>query len=181
MLQEGNRIVTVREGNKTTKMPANQAPARNMWLSAIKGDRRAQRMGFDFINAIEREACVLQMELYVKAVEYKSRLQQEFALSDAADVPRSEPVPHPDDIDVDARTGAVRFMGPVNREEMIKLREAIRERDVVQQLINDVVGRPGRMKHRKSIRLKAQIGFDAINDHLPKRYRTALENRLELG
>jgi hypothetical protein len=72
-------------------------------------------------------------------------------------------------------------MGPVNAEEMTELRELIRRRDFAQKVINDIIGRPRSTKHLKSARLKAQIGFDAINDHLPKRYRKALENRLELG
>jgi Family of unknown function (DUF5681) len=181
MLREGYRIVTVREGDKRSKMPAMQAVSRNLWQSAMKGNRQAQRMVLSFMKATERESRVLHLELYAMAVEHKSRCQKEFALSDAAGVPRSEPTPHPDDIAVDARTGAVRFVGPVNAEEMIELREIIRTRDVAQQIINDVVGRPGRMRHRKSIRLKAQIGYDAINESLPKRYRKALENRLELG
>jgi hypothetical protein len=181
MLREGYRIVTVREGDKTSKMPAFQATMRDLWLSAMKGNRQAQRMALDSMNKIERERRVLHVELYEAAVEYKSRLVQEFALSVEAGVPRSDPIPHPDDIEINARTGAVRFLGPVSPEEMTELREIIRHRDFAQQLINDIIGRPGRSKHLKSARLKAQIRFDAVNESLPKRYRKALENRLELG
>src|ERR1700680_5109665 len=54
MLRARYRIVTVREGDKTSEMPANQATARNLYVSAMKGNRHAQRMFLDFMRAAER-------------------------------------------------------------------------------------------------------------------------------
>jgi hypothetical protein len=92
MIREGYRIVTVREGDKTSNMPAYQATERNLWLSAMKGNRQAQRMALDYMIKTERERRVLHVELYVMAVDYKSRLQQEFALTRPAFRVRNRPL-----------------------------------------------------------------------------------------
>jgi hypothetical protein len=52
--------------------------------------------------------------LFEAAVEYKHAWEAEFEKCGRNNLPRPDPVPHPDDIRINPRTGQVRFLGPVD-------------------------------------------------------------------
>jgi Family of unknown function (DUF5681) len=54
--QEAYRLLTLREGDKLTRMPALQAVARSLMTCAVKGNVPAQRAVFKAVQDIEAEA-----------------------------------------------------------------------------------------------------------------------------
>jgi hypothetical protein len=55
-IKEAYRVVTVREGDKVTTMPAFQAVLRSQTTLAAKGNGPAQRAVIDLVQGIERDA-----------------------------------------------------------------------------------------------------------------------------
>jgi Family of unknown function (DUF5681) len=70
-LQEAYRPVTVRDGEKITRIPAIQAVHRSQIALAAKGNGPAQRAVLRIIQKIERERFDLDMELLKTAIEYQ--------------------------------------------------------------------------------------------------------------
>jgi Family of unknown function (DUF5681) len=54
LLQEANRLVTVRDGAKTLRISAFQAALRSLFISAAKGNPSAQKTMLNAVRAIEK-------------------------------------------------------------------------------------------------------------------------------
>jgi Family of unknown function (DUF5681) len=112
MLHEAYRLVSIREGDRFVKMPAIQAVMRGLGVAAIKGNPRAQLAFKEITESIEAKLHADKLALFEAASEYKLEWQTEFEKCDRNNLPRPDPVPHPDDIRIDTKTGQVRFIGP---------------------------------------------------------------------
>jgi Family of unknown function (DUF5681) len=53
LLEEANRLVTIREGEKKLRIPAVQAALRSLFFAAMKGNTSAQRMVLNALGEIE--------------------------------------------------------------------------------------------------------------------------------
>lgn len=98
-------------------------------------------------------------------------------------IDRPDPVPHPDDIVIDMRSGGVRTEGPLDDREKRQWDERLARRAEAQAEVNAFADRyrKARSKKWKTMwRLEwhfEQRIFDIINDSLPERYKAKLENR----
>ena len=113
MLHEAYRLVSIREGDRIIKMPAIQAVMRGLGVAAMKGNPRAQLAFKKMTESIEAKLRAEKLALFEAAVEYKQAWEAE-EKCDRNNLPRPDPVPHPDDIRINPRTGQVRFIGPVD-------------------------------------------------------------------
>ena len=117
------------------------------------------------------------------AFEYKQRWTAELERRHRLGIQEPDPVPHPDDIMVDMRTGHVRTEGPLDEREKRKWDERLARRAEAQAEVNAAAQnhRKARCKKRKAMWLLEwhfeQKIFDLINDGLPERYKAKLENR----
>lgn len=136
-MEEAYRMVTLREGDQVIQLPAIQAIFRKMQLDALKGDRFAQRIVTDMVQAKEDRNAVRRQEMFEAAVLYKLHWQQEFERCDRMGIPRPEPLPHPDDVQVDPRTGSTRIVGPMNEREKEEWESLYRCRDDILETIAD--------------------------------------------
>ena len=121
VLKEARRTITVRDGDRFLSLPMAKAIVRTLAVDAAKGKAHAQRLFIEMLNTTEREDQELREELVKVAIEYKR--DWEFELErrkrlGITDAP--EPVPHPDDIEIDLETGTVRIVGPLTKEEKEK-------------------------------------------------------------
>jgi hypothetical protein len=107
MLHEAYRLVSIREGDRIVKMPAIQAVMRGLGVAAIKGNPRAQLAFKEITESIEAKLHADKLALFEAVSEYKLEWETEFEKCDRNNLPRPDPVPHPDD-----KTGQVRFIGP---------------------------------------------------------------------
>ena len=120
VLQEAYRDVAVREGDKTVTVPMAQAIVRSMAMNAAKGDHRSQKAFTEMVAHVERENRALRDQMLETAIEYKTGWEDEIDRCRKLGIEPPEPIPHPDDIVIDVRTGDVHVTGPVTKEEKAK-------------------------------------------------------------
>jgi hypothetical protein len=72
IIEEIYRPVTVREGDKVTRVSAVQAALRSLAISAAKGSLRAQREVLGLVRWVEGDRRTKKIELLHSAIEYKS-------------------------------------------------------------------------------------------------------------
>lgn len=116
VLEEANRLVPVREGDKVVMRPAMQAGVRASLIRAGQGSAPAMRN----MHLITRDAYRQErreMEERIKAaLEYKRAAKEQLASCKRRGV-RFDWEVHPEDIDIDHETGQVLLAGPVTMEE----------------------------------------------------------------
>lgn len=117
LLEEAYRPITLRDGDRIVKLPAIQAVFRAMGVSAMKGNRFAQKTLAELVGKVEAERTQALTDYFAGAVEYKLKWGQEIDRCRMAGLPVPEPLPHPDDIFIDARSGTARFAGPMTIQE----------------------------------------------------------------
>lgn len=117
VIEEAYRTVPIRDGERELTIPMAQAVLRSVSVNAARGQHRAQRLFTELVGAIEAEDRAGLQELYVTAIDYKTRWERELERRARLGVEGPEPVPHPDDILIDARTGLVYFSGPMTPHE----------------------------------------------------------------
>ena len=183
LIEEAYRTVTLREGDRVIELPAIQAVFRAMGVSAMKGNRFAQRTMAELVQKIE-DADRQSRSDYIKTViEYKLGWDEGIEEARARGLPEPQPIPHPDDIIIDFATPNVFFCGPSTKEEKAKWDKRLQRRNDSQEEISYCadVCRRARNPRKKKIYLEdwhhEQRIFDIINDNLPLRYRAELKDR----
>jgi hypothetical protein len=116
-IEEAYRLITVREGDRMEKVPVIQAILRKVAVSAANGNTRAQRIYLELVIGAEADRSAAAAELLRAAVEGKEYWAGIFAEYDRRGIDRPDPVPHPDDVVIDYKTGEVRIKGPVMTEQ----------------------------------------------------------------
>ena len=77
-LDEATRPVTVREGDKVSKIPALQALFRTMFRAAAQGDAKAGRQLLEVIARAESGRVAMATEMLKSASDYKEKSLQLF-------------------------------------------------------------------------------------------------------
>ena len=183
LLDEAYRVVTVREGDRTFKLPAVQAVIRSISVKAMKGDRHAQRQFAEMVQAAEAADRKLRNEHLETAIQYKRDWEEAIQAVRQRGLPEPTPLPHPDDVIVDLTKGEIVYAGPRTTEEKREWDRIVSRRDEAQRLISEAAAayrksRSARTRERwlDEWHFEQRI-FDAINDQLPTRYRTVLADR----
>jgi Family of unknown function (DUF5681) len=116
-IEEAYRLITIREGDRTERIPVIQAILRKVAVAAANGNIRAQQNYLNLLIGAEADRRVATMELLMTAVDYKEHWHHELAERARKGTTGPEPVPHPDDVIIDYDTGKIRFDGPVEEEQ----------------------------------------------------------------
>lgn len=130
ILEEAYRPISVKDGNRQVTMPMAKAVLRSVAVNAAKGGQWAQRHFTELLSATERDKRREDEELIEAALHYKRSWYAELASCKKHGIEAPDPIPHPDDVVVNLRTGEVQINGPMTREEkaeLERLRESIRE------------------------------------------------------
>src|SRR5215203_3956811 len=117
ILEEAYRTIKVRDGERMIGMPVVQAVLRSVAISAAKGHQRSQRLFTELVRLVECENKALHDSWLKTAIEYKIDWDQEFERREHLGITGPDPIPHPDDIIIDMKTGSVRMKGPFTKEE----------------------------------------------------------------
>lgn len=180
---EAYRPVTLREDGQLIELPAIQAVFRAMGVAAMKGNRFAQKTMAELVTGLEQRDAEARFELFGNAVEYKHRWTEEIERCERHNLPIPEPIPHPDDIILNPRTGGVRIVGPQTKEQKDRYDEATNRRIEAQEEVTYFAEkfRRSRSEKMKERHLEnwhwEQRMFDLINDAMPERYKMKLEDR----
>lgn len=119
VLEEAYRTIKVNDGPRQIDLPMAQAVIRSLAHSAIKGNARAQRLFTELLSSTEQASKRERQALFEAAVEYKLDWQKEIERCRRLGIEPPEPLPHPDDVDIDPRTGAVCIRGPMTEKEKL--------------------------------------------------------------
>lgn len=136
---EAYRGITVRDGHRNVTLPIAQAVMRSIAVNAARGQHRAQRLFATLLASVENANRAQHNRLLDGAIDYKVQWEQElerrakFGITDLPD-----PLPHPDHVKVDFRTGSVHFAGPMTKEEKIEFDDLIRTKEVLRDGIREL-------------------------------------------
>lgn len=130
ILQEAERLVTIREGEKTRQMPAIEVILRAQTKSAANGNAYAQKHMIErFMWADDERGAEIE-ESNESWRRYVARHRYAIAEAERKGEPPPARLPHPDDVVIDPEKG-VRFIGPVDPTWAAKLEETIKIRDIL--------------------------------------------------
>ena len=183
VLEEAYRTVTIREGDKVIELPAIQAAMRSLAISAMKGSRLSQKTLAELVRGIEEHRYTEQYALLEAMMEYKRKWTEELDRRRRLGIDEPDPVPHPDDVILNVRTGEVRIDGPADDREKERHDNNLARRSEAQDEVNEYAERFRRSRSDKHKRWwieewhHEQRIFDIINDSLPIRYKVELQNR----
>jgi hypothetical protein len=118
LLEEAYRTIKVNEGGGQISVPMAQADIRSLAVNAAKGNQRAQRLFTELLFTTERENKRLHDEYLDVAITYKIEWERELARRERLGITGGEePLPHPDHVHINIRTGEVSIKGPATKEE----------------------------------------------------------------
>lgn len=117
ILEEAYREVPVRDGEKTVTVPIAQAVIRALGVKAAKGDHRSQRLFAELLGGTETANKRLHDAYLEAAIVYKTDWDRELERRERLQITAPDPIPHPDDIEINMATGEVIIKGPMTKEE----------------------------------------------------------------
>lgn len=183
LLEEAYRPVTVREGDQVIQLPAIQAIFRAMGVSAMKGNRYAQRTVAELVRNVEAEHRQSRLEHLEASINYKCNWEERIERARELGQPEPTPIPHPDDIIIDFVRGEAFVCGPMTKENKVDWDRWLAYRDLLQTSVSLFAAEyaKARSAKRKADFLDmwkaAQKRYDKENDNMPRRYRRELKDR----
>jgi hypothetical protein len=90
-------------------------------VNAVKGQQRAQRLFTELLITTERENQRARFEVLEALFDYKRMWDRELERRRTLGIIAPDPIPHPDHIRVDLRTGSFEILGPMTKEEKAEL------------------------------------------------------------
>ncbi|WP_370032414.1 DUF5681 domain-containing protein [Qipengyuania mesophila] len=181
--QEAYRTVTIREGDRHIELPAIQAVFRAMGVSAMKGNRFAQKTMAELITTLEQRDHDQRFEAFGIAIDYKREWSEKIDRAKELGLPVPEPVPHPDDIVINTNNGEVRIEGPQTKEQKDHYEKAHARRVGAQECVSHFAAKYRRSKNeeKKAFYLEEwhfeQRMFDIITDAMRGRHKMKLMDR----
>lgn len=144
ILTEAYRTIKLVENGKQVTMTMVEAVVRSMAVNAAKGQLRAQKLFTQLLTDTERANKRVADAWIQEAINYKVNWTEEIERCKRLRLPIPSPIPHPDHIEIDMKTGEVRINGPFTKEEkarwdMLERRrqEAIQAITSLQSLLDD--------------------------------------------
>jgi hypothetical protein len=117
ILAEAYRRIRVNEGKRQKLIPMAVAIVRSVAVNAARGDHRSQRLFAEMLSETEHSDKQAYDDYARTMIEYKIDWQIELERRAQTEETGPEPVPHPDDIEIDFKTGRVSINGPFSKED----------------------------------------------------------------
>jgi hypothetical protein len=138
ILDEAYRAIKVNDGSKQVSVPMAQAIMRSLAVTAAKGNTRAQRL-FAQLLATTENADKQKHDAWLEAaITYKAKWEQELERRASFESKAPDPIPHPDDIIVNFRTGKVEVHGPMSKEEFIDLQKWLEQKNTFEKELENL-------------------------------------------
>jgi Family of unknown function (DUF5681) len=120
IIDEAYRTIKVSEGKRQITIPMVQAVVRAVAVNAARGQHRSQLLFTELVCETERDFKASRDEMLRMAMDYKDNWDQELERRRQLGTSGPEPLPHPDDVIIDVKTGQVIIKGPITKEEKAK-------------------------------------------------------------
>ena len=120
ILEEAYRSISINDQHGQIDIPMAQAVVRSLAVNAAKGNQRAQRLFTELLSSVEQDNKKLHDEWLQTAINYKVEWEEELVRRKKLGIEAPAPIPHPDDIVIDMKTGFVSVNGPMTKEEKPK-------------------------------------------------------------
>lgn len=115
--EEANRPVTIHEGEKKLTIPMVQAVLKSVAVNAAKGKHHSQKQFLTMVGEMETNKENEKCELLATTLEYKLEWSDWIKYAERNNYLIPDPIPHPEHIIIDPRSGEVQFIGPMSQEE----------------------------------------------------------------
>jgi hypothetical protein len=184
-MEEATRLVTVREGDQVSEIPALQALLRTMFRASAQGDTKAGRQLLDLVSRTEATRTNTAAGVLEFAAQYKERYTPIFDQHELKGDDPPDKFPHPDDVIINDETGVVTIDGPSSKEQA-GAQKIIRQRaletmgrylEVEAALANDPANRALK---REFLELKKYRDFLKEDSNRVLRRKAMLESRRAL-
>jgi Family of unknown function (DUF5681) len=117
ILAEAYRPIKMNEGKKRVTVPMAEAIVRSFAVSAARGQLRSQQAFTKMLAETEQARALQNKQSLEMAVDYKFYWGRELERRKSLGTTGPEPLPHPDDVHINVRTGEVTIAGPWTKEE----------------------------------------------------------------
>ena len=184
MMEEAFREVDIRgENGEIIKMPVLQAAIRAMGISGIKGNRAAAGNFIDMARSIEESQRQQKLETVQEIASYKTECDRLDREAGKNGMPAPEHFPHPDDMILDPASGLVSVVGPLTKEENLKMLDTLAKRNAVLEEMASIDEELTRAENeaditaaRESLKSYARV-FGILNSGLPPRLQKSPDDR----
>ncbi|MFZ0603430.1 MAG: DUF5681 domain-containing protein [Roseiarcus sp.] len=120
IIDEAYRTIKVSEGRRQITIPMAQAVIRALAVNAARGQLRSQQIFARLLSDVESANKALNDQSLEAAIEYKADWERELERRAKLGIKGPEPLPHPDDVIIDLRTGRLNVKGPMTKEEKVE-------------------------------------------------------------
>jgi hypothetical protein len=125
-LSEAYRPITINEGGREITVTRAEAMVRSLYIKGMRGDHRSHLLFFEVLERAENRRRASRAAVLEQLIGYKTEWEIEFEKRERLGTTGPDPIPHPDHIQIDIRTGDYWFTGPLTLEQA-KSDERIRE------------------------------------------------------
>ena len=134
ILEEAYRTVPIIEKGRRISIPIITAVLRAVAMNAARGNNRAAHLFTTLVEKTEAENKKLATGAFRSMLDYKDAWTKELARRDRLGIKLPDPVPHPDDIVIDARTMDVKVKGPMTKDEIPRYKFAAMLLDAYEEI-----------------------------------------------
>ena len=164
IIGEAYRDIKVNDGDRQVSIPMAQAVIRSLALNAAKGQHRSQRLFSELLHRTETALKTQHDARLESAFDYKLQWGRELERRERLGITAPEPLPHPDDIEINMSTGNVTFAGPFTKSQHAAWTMLAERRDAAEEAIAEF---------RKMLRRKRDEGMRSFIEQ-----EIALETKL---
>lgn len=118
ILEEAYRTIPILEKGRRVNIPMITAVLRAVAMNAAKGNNRAGILFTTLVSKTESENKKLASEAFISALDYKEAWTNELKRRTRLGIQLPDPIPHPDDIVIDAQKMEIRIAGPMTADDL---------------------------------------------------------------
>lgn len=158
---EAYRDIKINDGKRQVTIPMAQAVIRSLAVGAAKGQQRSQRLFTELLMVTERENHAQHSAYLDTVIEYKIGWEQELDRRKRLGIEADDPVPHPDDIVFEPKTGQIHINGPITNEQKIqwdRMRQRVIDADLEIETMQKLLKERKNQKYRHII--EQDIAFE---------------------
>jgi hypothetical protein len=159
IVEEAYRTIKIAEGERQVTIPMAKAVVRALAVNAARGQLRSQQSFATLLSETERANKALHDKMLDAALEYKVQWDREPERRAKQGISAPDPIPHPDDIVIDMRTGEALIKGPLTKEDKVKLDRMYALIEEADRAVKEMADDLERQKTKRSRRaIETEIG-----------------------